>query len=173
MSFTKPILILVAALLLGTCGCKTNEKNYKKAYDAAKAHAQERTGLDETIYAKVRKEAKQATLIVEGDSIPMQAEVIGYTLDGGMSQEGLQKYNVVVGRYKQLFNAQEMRRRLKEGHHPETFIIHTREPLYYVITKTTPSTIEARDEYHQVQADSSIVMRPPLPFILVPAHKAR
>ena len=103
----------------------------------------------------------------------MRTEYVGYTENGGASREMLKRYNVVVGQFKQVFNAREMRARLQANGYPEAFIIHTREPLYYVCTATRQSAEEAAAAFDKIRNDKSIVLRPPVPFILRPAHLAR
>ena len=66
-----------------------------------------------------------------------------------------------------------MRERLQANGYPEAFILHTREPLYYVATATCSTAQEALEQLRRVEADSSLVLRAPLPFVLQPAHMAR
>lgn len=165
-----PIAAFVAAGVFTSC--KTTEKNYRAAYEVAAAHAREKTGLDSTIYAKIRNDARRNDLIVGTDTLPMQTEYIGYTENGGADRANIQTYNVVVGKFKQIFNAREMRKRLLDQGY-EAMIVHTREPLYYVLTATCSTAAEALEQYKRVLADTSLVLRPPLPFILRPAHLAR
>lgn len=166
------IWVLLAVAALALTACKTTEKNYRDAYEKAAAYQKERTGVDSTIYARIRNEAQNSWLVVEADSMPMQTEYIGYTKDGGATRANLQVYNVVVGKFKQLFNARDMRKRLMDRGY-EAMIIHTREPLYYVVSSTCSTAAHAREEYRRVKDDTSMVLRKPLPFILRPAHLAR
>lgn len=166
-----PYIIMFAVLLLA--GCKTNENNYRQAYEAAVAQRGEESGVDSTIYAKIRNSARTSDLVVGTDSMPMRAEYIGYTEDGGASRETVKKYNVVVGQFKQLFNARQMRQRLIASGYDSAFIVHTREPLYYVVTATCSTPEEALAAYRKVKADKDLVLRSPLPFILRPAHFGR
>ena len=169
-------LLPAAALLCGllsVSSCKTNENNYRQAYETAVAKNREASGVDSTIYARIRNSARTSDLVVGSDSLPMRTEYVGYTENGGASREMLKRYNVVVGQFKQVFNAREMRARLQANGYPEAFIIHTREPLYYVCTATCQSTEEAAAAFDKARNDKSIVLRPPVPFILRPAHLAR
>ncbi|MDE6175166.1 MAG: SPOR domain-containing protein [Duncaniella sp.] len=169
-------LLPAAALLttiLSLSSCKTNENNYRQAYETAVAQKRETSGVDSTIYARIRNSARTSDLVTGSDSLPMRTEYVGYTDDGGASREMLKRYNVVVGQFRQVFNARQMRARLQANGYPEAFIIHTREPLYYVCTATCQSAEEAAEAFRKVTADKSIVLREPLPFILRPAHLAR
>ena len=161
------------ALAMMAVGCKTTESNYRQAYETAVAKKRDSSGVDSTIYAKIRNSARTSDLVVTGDTMPMRTEYIGYTEDGGASRETIGRYNVVVGQFKQVFNARQMRARLQSSGYDSAFIIHTREPLYYVCTQACATPEEAEKAFVRVKADKSIVLRDPLPFILRPAHLAR
>ncbi len=161
------------ALAMMAVGCKTTESNYRQAYETAVAKNRDSSGVDSTIYAKIRNSARTSDLVVTGDTMPMRTEYIGYTEDGGASRETIGRYNVVVGQFKQVFNARQMRARLQSSGYDSAFIIHTREPLYYVCTQACATPEEAEKAFVRVKDDKSIVLRDPLPFILRPAHLAR
>lgn len=129
--------------------------------------------VDGTVYNQYREMARASGVVVGSDTIPVVTEFIGFTENGGASRETVDRYNVVVGRFKQVFNARQMRERLMAGGYPSTFILHTREPLYYVVTATCPTASRALEELRKVEADKSITLRAPLPFILEPAHLRR
>ena len=162
---------VVAAMALGAC--KTTEANYKAAYEAAKIQQRQSADIDATIYGKVRRQGTMMQLSVGQDTLPIRTEAIGYTDGGGASRETVRKYNIVVGQFKQVFNARQMRERLMAGGYPDAFIVHTREPLYYVVTQTVDTPEEALAAYDKVKTDKNIVLRDPLPFVLRPAHLAR
>lgn len=165
----------LAVLLLSAIatGCKTNEANYRQAYETAVENSRRNSAVDSTIYARIRNSAQTTALVVGADSLPMRTEYIGYTKDGGASRESVKRYNVVVGQFKQVFNARQMQARLQASGYDSTFIVNTREPLYYVCTATCSTADEAAAELKRVKDDKSIVLREPLPFILRPAHLAR
>lgn len=163
---------ITALALLAIVSCKTNENNYRAAYEAAVAQRQESSGIDSTIYSRIRNSARQSSLTVGTDSLPLRTEYIGYPKDGGSSRENVGRYCVVVGQFKQIFNAKAMRDRLiTDGYH--AMIVNTREPLYYVVAASCTTAAEAAREYSRVSHDSKLVLRSPLPFILQPAHLAR
>lgn len=169
----KQKLLLLFALLLGLVSCKTTEANYRAAYTQAVAHNRAASGVDSTIYSRIRNSANTSVLVVETDTLPMRTEFIGYTDGGGASRDNVKMYNVVVAQFKQLFNAKQMRERLIAAGYPNTIILHTREPLYYVVTATLPTPAEARTEFKKVQADKHVYLKQPCPFILRPAHLGR
>lgn len=163
-------LILTALLLIVAVSCKTSEENYRAAYEAAVEHRQESSGLDSTIYGRIRNSATRSALNVGGDSLPLRAEYIGYTEGGGSSRENVKRYNIVVGQFRQVFNAKQMRQRLIDDGYDSAMIVNTREPLYYVISQTVATPEEALAAWRRVKNDTSIVLRSPLPFVLRPAH---
>lgn len=169
----KKLPLLLVAATLGLGACKTTEANYKAAYEAAVGARRESAALDSTIYGVYRKQASTARLAVGADSLPLRTEYIGYTDGGGASRETIRRYNIVVGQFKQVFNARQMRERLQAAGYPGAVIVHTREPLYYVVSATVDTPAEALDEWRRVKADPTLVVRDPLPFVLRPAHLAR
>lgn len=171
----KKLLIMAAVAVLLTMGaCKPNETQYKAAYEAAVAKRDSKGDpVENTIYNRYRQQARQTYIPLNGDTLAVQTEFIGYTKDGGATREGTQRYNVVVGSFKQVFNARAMRERLAGLGYENPFILHTREPLYYVVAATCSTAQEALDELKRVKADTSLVLRAPLPFVLQPAHMAR
>lgn len=169
----KRLPLIIASLLLLLTGCKTNEANYKAAYEAAVVKQKESADIDSTIYGAIRRQARMATLAVGADSLPLRTEPLGYTENGGASRETLHRYNIVVGQFKQVFNARQMRERLMNGGYTDAIIVHTREPLFYVVAASVNTPEEALEVFRRVKADKSIVLRDPLPFVARPSHLAR
>lgn len=167
------IYILGLFIAMGIVSCKTNENNYRAAYQAAVEHRENTSGVDSTIYARIRNQAVESMLSVGNDTLPIRTEYIGYPDGGGASREKVMRYNVVVGQFKQIFNAKAMRDRLIAAGYTDAMIINTREPLYYVVAKTSSTAAEAVEQYKSVCDDKALVLRAPLPFVLQPAHFAR
>jgi len=168
MKHLLPIIALLIAIAVTSC--KTSEENYRRAYEAAAEQRRESTGLDSTIYSRIRNSAVSSYLVVNGDSMPMRREYIGYTDGGGSSRENVKRYNVVVGRFRQVFNAKQMRQRLIDGGYDSAMIVHTREPLYYVISATASTPEATLEAWRKVTGDKNLILKSPLPFILSPAH---
>lgn len=166
----KSLPIILLLVLIGLSACKTTEENYRQAYEAAARQQQESTGLDSTIYGRIRNSAISSYLVVGTDSLPVRKEYIGYTENGGATRENVKRFNIVVGQFKQVFNARQMRQRLIDNGYDSAMIVHTREPLYYVVSATTSTPENALKEWNRVKHDRNIVLKSPLPFILSPAH---
>lgn len=163
-------IFLILVLVLAVSSCKTTEANYRQAYEAAVEQRRESTGIDSIIYGRIRNSAISSYLIDGSDSIPVRKEYIGYTEDGGSSRQNVKRYNVVVGQFKQVFNARQMRQRLIDNGYDSAMIVHTREPLYYVISSSVATSDEAIERLRDIKNDKNIVLKSPLPFILTPAH---
>lgn len=153
---------LLAVMVLG--GCKTNENNYRAAYEMARQ--KERAGIDSTVYEKIRKEARPTQVDVAGRQLPALDVAVRVTAGLGDAAQ-LQPYCVAVAQFKQLFNAKAMTTRLRDGGY-EAFVVETREPLYYVIAGGEATAEEAAALLDRVSADKGIVLRDPYPFILRP-----
>ena len=128
------LLLSLMALAMMTVGCKTHRKQLPSGIRDGGCKNRDSSGVDSTIYAKIRNSARTSDLVVTGDTMPMRTEYIGYTEDGGASRETIGRYNVVVGQFKQVFNARQMRARLQSSGYDSAFIIHTR---------VNPSTMSA------------------------------
>lgn len=163
------LLCLLAACALFSA-CKTTEENYRKAYEAAAIQQRESSGVDSTIYGRIRNSAVRSMLTVGTDSLPLRKEYVGYTDGGGSSRDNVLRYCVVVGQFRQVFNARQMRQRLIDNGYPEAMIVHTREPLYYVVAASVSTPEEALQAWRRVTSDKNLVLRDPMPFILTPAR---
>lgn len=158
--------ILIAFLLLLTAiGCKTNEENYRAAYQRAKEN--ERAGIDSTIYSRIRQEARPMQIKVDGDTVGMRSEYVIVTEgQAGVTADALKRYNVVVAQFKQLFHAKSVSRRFTEAGYEDMFIVQTREPLYYVVAFSSPDIVAARDTMIKIQSAPPFALQPDTPWIL-------
>lgn len=170
------LILFMAAISLSVMmpACKTNEANYRQAYEIAKDKQEKSDGGDEIPTAALNHYGMpRPQLTSEGDTIMVLTEPIAFTPEGGADRATLKRYNVVVGQFRQIFNAKAMLGRLREGGYPEACIVNTRLPLYYVITGSYATTAEASKAIEAVKTDGSLRFSEPLPFILQPAHLAR
>lgn len=170
----KRLLIpIIVGLVVSLTACKTTEENYRAAYEKAVTKKETSSGVDSTIYSRIRREATMAVLTVGSDSLPLRTEYIGYTKDGGASRETVKRYNVVAGQFKQLFNAMQMRKRLAADGYQGAYVLNTREPLYYVCILSTNVADSAAIAFRKISSDPHLRLIPPAPFVLRPAHLAR
>jgi len=168
------ILSTILAVLTLT-GCKTTEANYRAAYETAKERA-DTGGLDSTVYARIRQEARPGTVKVGNDTMPLVTQHVKPTPVDGETDNGvtgLSRYNIVVAQFKQIFNAKSMVRRLKENGYPDAMIVETREPLYYVVASTHNDAASALRGLETIKAQPPLTLRDPFPWVLQPASFAR
>lgn len=167
---TKSAFIVLCALAATALfGCKTTEENYRRAYEAVKQ--KETDGLEGTIFNRYRERAVEANTIYGSDTLRYVRESVRVTLDQGVPQERMKRYNIVVGQFKQLFHAKSMRDRFVEAGYPAAFIVQTGEPLYYVVAFTTEQPQEAATQLQKLQTSSPIRLADPCPWILSPNYR--
>lgn len=164
------IALSVITLALNTVqSCKTNEENYRSAYEKAKE--KDRAGLDSTVYSRIRHEARPANVVVGGDTLNMRSEYVRITDGQEIMQSELKRYDVVVAQFKQLFHAKSMRRRMAEGGWNGAFIVETREPLYYVVAFATDDPADAALARDSLLRQSPVALTDPCPWVLRPANR--
>ena len=161
-------LLLLAAVAV--TACKTTAANYRAAYEKALAGRDSVPGYEATIYGKYRRQLRDRTLVCAGDTIDVKVQAVAVTdAPQGGSAADLRKYSVVVGQFKQLFNARSLRDRLVEAGYARTFVVHTAEPYYFIVLDSYDSLPQARLALDSVVANAAsmpVVMKAPLPFIL-------
>lgn len=171
----KIMIYLAAAALLGSLGgCRTTEANYREAYEKAIAGRDSSLAVDSTIYGGVRRQMQMAPVtLADGSSVEVWRQHVRVAPDCGALNENLHRYNVVVGRFKQIFNARSMRNRLVDsGTLPQCMVVETSEPFYYVVAASFRQVDSAAAFLKALPADLP-PMRPPLPFILDATARVR
>ena len=163
----KKILIAIAALALMTTACKTSEANYRAAYEKAVEAREADQSVDSTIYGNIRRQADTSTVEVEpGISTDVRSQLVRITEGGGGIRENLHRYCVIVGQFKQKFNAISLRDRLAEAGHPAAFVVETAEPYYYIVLGSYDDLKQAYDAMQAINAKPPVPMKAPLPFLL-------
>jgi hypothetical protein len=164
ISLMKKLLIAVA--LVGMLvGCKTTEENYRQAYE--KAISGRTDDIDTTLYGGFRREmAEQGVVTQSGEKIAVRTVALSL-VDADEAPVPLEKYSVVVGQFKQVFNARSMRDRLANAGFNNAEVIKTSEPFYYVIT-STHAKVESADSAMKALSGQKlpITLSDPLPFII-------
>lgn len=167
-------IIAAIAATLSLVGCKTTEANYRQAYETTKEHQRQRNGdLDTPALNATGALNPRPTEVANGLTLPLATTWITAKAEAGTAPlDSIQRYNVVVARFKQIFNARQMTARLRSGSFPGAFIIRIPD-AYYVATATTADPQTALDGLDAARADTTIRLSEPFPFILRPAHLAR
>ncbi len=156
------VLLFVAAAVAGMTSCKSNEANYRAAYDRTVERQREMEGVDEATFARIEAERTANTAVVGGDSVRMVVNRVNI-VDAATAD--LKPYGVVVGEYKQLFNARSFRDRLKkEGH--QSYVVKDSESNYYVIAEGFDSPVEAADFMKDIPNRIKMKIPIPKPWIL-------
>jgi hypothetical protein len=164
----KLYLLLVMSAFAGVfISCRTTEENYREAYEAVKEKVDADSGIDGTIYEKIRKEAINSQTIVRGDTVPTMTVAVK-CVDGLSTSGDVKQYNIAVAQFKQLFNAKSLMTRLRNNGYSGATVVVTAEPLYYVIAATVDSPEEAAGAYDKVRNDKTVYARTPYPLLLRP-----
>lgn len=169
---TKIFLILTVLATILAGGCKTNENNYREAYLKARERATD-TG-DSTTTADLRSSLEPKMLKIGEVELPVITQHVAMSKEAG-NPEGIsmQRYGVVVGKFRQIFNAKSMRERLAANGYPEALVVYNGSQEYFVVACSTSVPAEASALLDKVRADSSLTLREPYPYILRPAMYVR
>ncbi len=162
-----PVAVFLAVVLLPAVltGCRTSEENYRAAYERAISGRDSVMAADSALYGAVRRETGVRTVeMPDGRRQKVYTRFVRPVADGGGSVENLHRYNVVAGRFRQLFNAVSMRGRLVGAGYASAFVVESSEPYYYVVLsshRTIEDAAGAMDSFPAV-----ISVRPPMPILL-------
>lgn len=166
----KLILFLtILSLTAGFYSCKTTEANYRNAYETAKTKRTQ-TGDSVTTEALIDQQ-RPKPITVDGVTMNVRTE---YVRPADRAQASLlKKYCVVVGRFRQIFNANSMAKRLVEGGYPNAFVVRNGMDEHYVVAASTAIPAEAAAMIERIQNDRSLTLHSPYPYVLRPAQLAR
>ncbi len=164
------ILAITALAAILIPSCKTTEKNYRTAYERT-ITAQDTTHLafDQTIYGRYRRDMRVSESVIGGDTVATRIQRV-YITPGDSVPNKLKAYNLVVGQFKQLFNANSMRQRLRDKGYTGAFVAQTAEPYYYVVAQDYDDQSQAAAALKRIRANPPFRLRDPLPFLLRPAR---
>ena len=107
----KKTLFLFAVLMLAMLlpACRSNEKNYREAYE--KAMERRQTGVGAETYARIEAERQRYTTVINGDSVRLLYVNANVAVD---TTAIACEYNVVVASFSQRINAKSYCERLSE-----------------------------------------------------------
>lgn len=142
--------------------CHSNEKNYKMAYD--KAVQKQKDGVGAETYNKIQAERMRFTHVIGGDSVRMVRLYVNVADD---STTVGKQYSVIVAEFKQMFNAQSYRNRLKqEEGFPSYLLYGGPEKKYYVSIKGFDDQETAAAFLKGLDRKVKIQLLAPTPWIL-------
>lgn len=162
------VVALTLAMLTMLAGCKTTEKNYREAYERATAkNDRDVTDFDKTVYSRYRNQVRERSETTgDGREIPTKVVSVRVTEDGGGIREWFKKYNVVVAEFKQIFNANSLRRRFADAGYPRAFLVENAEPYYYVVVASSSDLEDMVAVCDSLKADSPFPLKDGFPYIL-------
>ena len=155
--------------LVFIASCKPSETAYREAYESAKA-AREQTA-DSVSYTRLSPNQRQVKVVADGDTISAVYLPVVVIENGGGIRESLKAYSVVVGQFKQVFNARQMQERISQRGYPGAFVVRTGEPRYLVLATSVHSASEAAAAMQKIKADTTFRFHSPLPYILSRRNK--
>lgn len=156
------VAALAALMSLAMVSCKTNEKNYRAAYEVAKAAKD--VAVDEATEQRIEAEKHGQNTAVNGDSVKIMNEhVVLVDADSLVSQ--MPPVGVAVGSFKQVFNARMFKKRLVAKDY-KAYLLENKEKQFFVMIQGFATVAEAAEFI--AKKDKNIPFAIPLePFIIV------
>lgn len=164
---------ICSVVIMGAC--KTNEANYKAAYETVVAHQRDLKGdIDTPELQATGTATPRLTEVSNSVTLPLATEWLGSPEKEPdvTTLSNYKRYNVTVARFRQLFNARQMLRRLRDADYPGASLLRSKD-AYYVATYSTNLPDSALIELNRVKADTALVLKSPFPYVLRPGHLAR
>ena len=170
----KLIYILAAFVAITAVGCKTNEANYRRAYEKAVGSRINEGSIDSLVAGDFYVDNGRPAIITLGDEkLDTRIEYVTLTkIEGEPAHAPMKRYNVVVGQFRQLFNARSLAARLEPLGY-DLFIVQNQTPQYYVVAGSYDMAIDALHRLRQVQQETDVKLLPPCPWVLQSAQLVR
>lgn len=150
-------ICLMAALLF--TGCKTTEQNYHNAYVVAKE--KESSKIDPSVQQLIDNENHGLKTDFNGDSIRVKTDFVRIVEPEGAK---MPKFGVVVGSFKQVFNARMFYKRLIEKKY-SPFVVIDRDGQHFVLIQGFETREEAAEFIKHI--DKNVDFKLPIePFVL-------
>lgn len=162
-------ILAIALLAVTMAGCKTNEANYRAAYEQAVANRSnaEDDGITGTIYDQVRRQSTTTTLNTESGPLQVTRQRVKLAEPADKAVRPADFY-VLVGQFKQLFNARSLCQRVKDAGYGDATILMTAEPLYFIgIPAENADKLKAL--YDVIGANPPVALKAPYPVAFQPA----
>lgn len=147
--------------------CKTTEKNYRRAYDRTMADSTRNvTPFNETIYGRYRNQVTLSKVTDGSRDITVHDLRVTVTPDGGGINEWLKTYSVVVGEFKQLFNARSLRQRFYDAGYSRAFLVQNAEPYYYIVVDSSDDLSQMTRIADSLRTATPVPLKADFPYIL-------
>ena len=161
----KRILYIIMLLTVALTGCRSNEQNYREAYE--KAMERRQTGVNAETYAKIEAERQRFTHVINGDSVRMVYVNANVAKDID-STAVVKPYNVVVASFTQRINAKSYCERLQEECNlvGSYVLFGGNDKQYFVVAQGFETSGEAAAMIHDIDQYLCIKLLEPIPWIL-------
>ena len=159
------IVLTIFLLTLVLTGCKTSEANYRAAYEKAKTRG-ESEAVDREVYDKIAQEQGPSPMTFGSVTIPGKKMYMSVMPTEDVAPGTVRSFSVVAARFKQLFNARSVAKRLKEMGFNDAFITKDREDYYYAVASSVGSALEALDVMNRLK-ESGLAMPETFPYVIV------
>lgn len=160
----KPIKIILTTIIaaLALAACHTTEENYRRSYDIAVNKT--RTGTGAGDYEAAQIERMRNTAEVDGDSVRVISRHFNVVDD---SADVVMRYSVVVGEFKQKFNAMSFRDRLRAERQPSYVVFTGGEDRLYLVVAHGYNSLDLAAAYIRI-LDKQTTIKPtvPKPWVL-------
>ncbi|MBE6317856.1 MAG: hypothetical protein E7081_02655 [Bacteroidales bacterium] len=167
MGYIKYIGIVI--MFIFATSCKTTERNYREAYELAKGAGLQHDSLVANLIAN---EQAPIAINVGNETMKLKKEYVSLIADDVTTKDVLKQYNIVVGSFRQIFNARSMAARmLTLGY--KSYVLSNRTPIYFVAVASTDSLDEALLLYKKAKSDVRVVYKAPFPWVLESVQKVR
>lgn len=151
--------LLLAALAL--TACHTTEENYRTAYE--KAVEKTRLNMGEELYDEIQAERRRDNYVIDGDSIRLLRCRYNVVDD---KNDVARKYGVVVGEFKQKFNAQNYCGRLKKERHNSFVAYYHKDRTYFVVIESYDDVAVAAAFMRIMDQKTKIPPAVPMPWVV-------
>lgn len=128
------LMIMAVVLSVSTTSCKTTEENYKAAYEIAARKQVGGVNRDVSGFIEREKRLSEQKVIL-GDSVRVLTQPVRM-VDG--DDAAIHNYCVVVGDFKQVFNARSFCKRINDAEKDTAvppYVVVNPEKQYYVVYK--------------------------------------
>lgn len=152
-------IFLSITLSLIICACKTNENNYREAYLKA---VDKSIATDSITEARITAESLPTTTIDNTEVIIKTERLFP---DYNAEKQNLQKYNVIIASFRQIFNAKSMTDRINQYGY-NAFVLRNTDKQYYIVVLSTENQSVATDKIKAIKTSFPIALREPYPYII-------
>lgn len=159
-------LIFILLTVVSFASCKTSEANYRAAYERTVASREDSDKDDNTIYGGARRQPSQSYMMNGADTIYINVKRVSPLVEDGEIRPDMKQLMLVVGQFKQKFNAQSLRERVAANGYPKAFVVQTAEPYYYIVADSYDNISQAAAALEEIRKKAPVVMKDPVPFIL-------